>query len=393
LARITLPLGDLDSDYLSQVEYSLAFADEDVASYEITVDGTLLLDIIEGGDEARVRGNVEQLLDRYKKTEFGLQTKIHYEHHRDLPDIDVWHGLIDRKWITPIGTGHVILRGPAANVMRLVDHRVQTRFADRFEAEHEIFPNTILAKTLDRVAHFSSFPEHVDFVNHLRSDATVLKEFADYCRENDWKPELHEETMAPPEFAISPSCCYHCYEGMEDWTLDAPGRTITATLQCHRYEGKNLTSMARLNAFTMREVVWVGHPKWVRDQRTAAADPLFAWAKDWELDCTIENANDMFFTDDFAVKASFQRQQEGKIEVRMRVPAEGRSISVASSNFHGATFGKSFNIKVGKRPAVSACMAWGYERWVYALFAQFGFDIAKWPEAPRDEYYALFGKE
>ena len=70
-------------------------------------------------------------------------------------------------------------------------------------------------------------------------------------------------------------------------------------------------------------------------------------------------ANDMFFTQDYAVKASCQRQQQAKKELRLLIPAEKHSISVFSSNFHGVTFGKAFNITVDGRVATTAgqCLA------------------------------------
>jgi hypothetical protein len=94
----------------------------------------------------------------------------------------------------------------------------------------------------------------------------------------------------------------------------------------------------------------------------------------------------MFFTQDYAVKASFQRKQQAKKELRLVIPFEKQSISVFSSNFHGATFSKAFNITVNGRPATSACVGWGYERWVYAIFSQFGFDVNQWPTRLKEEF-------
>jgi hypothetical protein len=192
--------------------------------------------------------------------------------------------------------------------------------------------------------------------------------------------------MGDHDFAISPSCCYHCYEGMEGWELSAPGRCITMTVSCHRYESRNQQSMSRLRAFTQRDVVWVGHPKYVIASRQRADALIVEWARDWGLDCTYETANDMFFTDDYAVKASFQRQQEAKKELRLTIPQEHKTVSVFSSNFHSLTFGKAFNIKIDGRPAASACVGWGFERWVYAIFSQFGFDHARWPDGLRRDF-------
>jgi seryl-tRNA synthetase len=194
--------------------------------------------------------------------------------------------------------------------------------------------------------------------------------------------------MADVDFAVAPSCCYHCYEGMEGWDVPEAGRCITAILACHRYEGANHRSLARLRAFTMREVVFIGKPKFVIDNRARGEELIIQWAKDWELGCTFETANDMFFTKDYSIKASFQRQQQAKKELRLTLPGEKEGISVFSSNFHAGTFGKAFNITSAGRPATTGCIAWGYERWVFAILSQFGLDIEKWPAKLREEYEA-----
>jgi seryl-tRNA synthetase len=386
-------LVDTTSEYLGQVRYALAFLSEDVVSYDIhEQDRRLVIELKPGADVAQVRGRVDQLLLRYQQAEFGMKSVLHFDHRRELPSIDAWAGLLERRWATPVGEGHVILRGPAAKLLALVDHKVQTIFAKEFRAELEIFPSTIKAETLHRCNHFTSFPEHMDFVAHLKQDFAVLSEFSSACKTDGWSPEIHEGRMSVHDFAVSPSCCYHAYEGMEGWELEKPGRTITAILNCHRYEGANHKSLSRLRSFTMREVVWVGQPAFVISSRARAEELMHEWAKDWELSCTFETANDMFFTDDFAVKASFQRQQEAKRELRLDIPWDKNNISVFSSNFHATTFGKAFGITVGGKPAASGCIGWGCERWVYALLSQFGFDPATWPTGLKRDYEAFAGE-
>ena len=41
----------------------------------------------------------------------------------------------------------------------------------------------------------------------------------------------------------------NAYEAMEGWDLEKPGRCLTATLHCHRYEAANHSYMSRLRAF------------------------------------------------------------------------------------------------------------------------------------------------
>ncbi len=387
MPKITVPFTGVDRDFISQLDYALSFAAEEIISYRINEsESTIEAEVKSEGSLEEVTRKIKELVQRFERREFGLPTNIQFEQKRDLPVIDAWNGLIERRWVTPVGQGHVILRGPAAQLARLIEAKVDRMFATTFQAEREIYPSTILCKSLDRIHHFTSFPEHIDFVSHLKGDLDVLNGFSNACRERGWSASAHEGKMAETDFAISPSCCYHCYEGMENWELDQPGRCMTMVLACHRYEGANHRSMSRLRAFTMREVVWVGHPRFVITGRAKAEELIVQWAKEWELAGTFETANDMFFTQDYAVKASFQRQQQAKKELQLLIPSEQQSISVFSSNFHAMTFGKAFNITVGGRSASSSCIGWGYERWVYAIFSQFGFDVGKWPQILKEEF-------
>jgi seryl-tRNA synthetase len=384
-----LPLANVDEAYLAQLEYALAFAADGIVSHTIDSDrGVLSVELSSEADVEVVTEKVRQLLERYQKSEFGLRASTYFEQRPEVGVIDAWQELLDRRLATQVGDGHVILRGEAAEVHQMIEQVVLRDFAAPFGAEPEVFPATILSSTLDRLNHFTSFPEHVDFVAHLVSDIDVLRGFADACRDGPWKGELHDGRMAAHDFAISPSCCYHCYEGMQDWELPPPGRCVTAVLGCHRFEGANQRSLSRLRAFTMREVIWIGHPRFVLEARAEADGKIIAMAERWGLHCTYEAANDMFFTDDYAVKASFQRQQEAKKELRVLIPQESTSISVISSNFHSTTFGKAFNITVKGRPAASACVGWGLERIVYAIFSQFGFDPTAWPTGLREDFQA-----
>ena len=387
MPRISVPIPGVDADARAQLEYALTFVSEEVVSYQINVtDATIEAEVSsEEACEAASR-KIQELVERYQKREFGLFKAIEFKQERELPIVDAWSGLLERRWVTPVGQGHVILRGMAGDLLSLIAAKVDSVFARFFGAEQEFYPATILCKTLDRIQHFTSFPEHIDFVAHLKRDLDVLNSFSNDCRANGWSAAHHKERMGEHDFAICPSCCYHCYEGMENWQLKAPGRCITMAVPCHRFEGNNHRTMARLRAFTQRDVVWVGHPRFVMEGRSKAEEMIVQWARDWNLVGSFEIANDMFFTQDYAIKASFQRQQQAKKELRLLIPSEEQSISVFSSNFHAATFGKAFNIALNERPATSACVGWGYERWVYAIFSQFGFDVNEWPETLRQEF-------
>jgi seryl-tRNA synthetase len=386
MPKTIVPITNVDNDLLSQLEYAMTFVSEEIVSYKINKDRSQIEAEVSSEKAApSVTTKIEELIARYQKREFGLPTAVHFHQDRQLVPIDTWRGLLERKWITEIGLGHVILRGPAARLLALIDAKAQDEFGRQFQAELEIYPSTIRSETLDRCNHFTSFPEHMDFVAHLKQDLDVLNAFSNACRDGKWSPALHNGNMAQPDLAVSPSCCYHCYEGMEGWQLETP-RCVTAVVACHRYEGANHATMTRLRAFTMREIIFIGQPRFVIECRAKAEEMIIQWAKDWEVACSFETANDMFFTKDYSIKASFQRQQQAKKELLLRIPSEEKSISVFSSNFHAMSFGKAFHISIGGKPATTGCIAWGLERWVYAIFSQFGFDVGKWPLKLQQEF-------
>src|SRR5262249_21963488 len=156
------------------------------------------------------------------------------------------------------------------------------------------------------------FPEHVQFVTHLREDLDVLDQFAAELREaGGWTPAVLGKLvrpMASPVGALNPAGCYHCYAPVENTQLEGDRVVATARSRCHRYESGNHTTLARLLDFTMREVIYVGKPEFVKRHREAAVGLARELVERWGLAAWLETANDPFFTNDFEVKAAFQRQ-------------------------------------------------------------------------------------
>src|ERR1022692_3397532 len=163
MSHLTVDLENTTPEYLEQVRYALTFLSEDVVSYEIGEgalkvvielqgEGALkvVIELLPGTDIDRTKGRVDQLLLRYQQGEFGMKSKVYFDQRRELPVIDAWAGLLERRWATQVGEGHVILRGPAAQLLALVDHKVISIFGREFRAEMELFPSTILSETLQR---------------------------------------------------------------------------------------------------------------------------------------------------------------------------------------------------------------------------------------------------
>jgi hypothetical protein len=125
MPQIAIPITGIDRESRSQLEYALTFASEDIVSYRINdTDATIEAEVSTEAACEPVSQKIQELVKRYQRREFGLRKAIEFKQERDLPMIDAWSELLERKWVTPVGQGHVILRGMAAQLLSLIDARV-----------------------------------------------------------------------------------------------------------------------------------------------------------------------------------------------------------------------------------------------------------------------------
>ncbi|MEC0228588.1 class-II aminoacyl-tRNA synthetase family protein [Paenibacillus alba] len=374
-----------------QVKYASAFADEHIQDIAL-VDGHIVITHNSPHGDEGITERVQRLIERFSHGDFGFKENILFENKVDTPyEGDIIAELVERKAIKVLEPGLFIFREPFSSLMRFLDYSFVTKIAKRFEGmQEESYPAVIHSHTLNKTNHFTSFPEHIHFVTHLREDLDVIESFSQSIREaggwNAEQPLALDNNMVKPNFMMNPSTCYHCYEGLENETLEGDGIVVTAIAKCHRFESKNHSDFGRLLDFSMREIIFVGKPDFVKENRLKSIEYLKELAVEWQVDSMMEIANDPFFTNDFQVKASFQRNQEMKYELRLAIPHAKKSIACSSVNFHSNTFGNAFNIKMGKRNAVTGCVGFGIERWAFAFLAQYGLDEQQWPATFREQY-------
>lgn len=380
-----------------QLKYASAFVDEHIHDIRIE-DGNIVIEHDSPAGNAAIEERVNRLVERFSKGDFGFKENILFENRVSTPyQGDIISELIESKSMKVLEPGLFIFREPFSSLMRFFDYSFVTKIAARFEGvKEESYPAVIHCETLNKTNHFTSFPEHIHFLTHLREDLDVIETFSQTIREaGGWSKEQPLEldrNMPKPNFTMNPSTCYHCYEGLQDETLEGEGVVVTAIAKCHRFESKNHSDFGRLLDFSMREIIFVGKPNFVKENRLKSIEYLKELAVEWNVDSLLEIANDPFFTNDFQVKASFQRNQEMKYELRLTIPYLNKSIACSSVNFHSNTFGNAFNIKMGKRNAVTGCVGFGIERWVFAFLAQYGMDEQQWPSAFREQYQAWQAK-
>ena len=92
------------------------------------------------------------------------------------------------------------------------------------------------------------------------------------------------------------------------------------------------------------------------------------------LDTDWQTATDPFFDPKADPKALAQILEPTKKELCTR-----DSLAIASINKHRSFFGECYDIRFDDDAAHSACVAFGIERWLYAMIQVHGGDAATWP--------------
>jgi seryl-tRNA synthetase len=170
---------------------------------------------------------------------------------------------------------------------------------------------------------------------------------------------------------IPPATCYHCYAKLAATSLSEPS-ILTCIGRCRRNEGKE--ESGRLQAFTMREIVFVGSAAWVRERRQQWMDNTIAFAQSLHLVVQLDPTTDLFFAGGEARGRKLLQQIKGlKFELRAQMDGEGTPLAISSFNLHETFFSRRFGFRLEDgTDAYSGCVAFGLERWALALALTLG---------------------
>jgi seryl-tRNA synthetase len=98
-------------------------------------------------------------------------------------------------------------------------------------------------------------------------------------------------------------------------------------------------------------------------------------------------AADPFFGRGGKMMADGQKAQKLKFEVLIPVISESAPTACCSFNYHQDKFGAAFDITIGGETAHTACLGFGLERCVMALFQAHGFNPDNWPTQVHDRLW------
>ena len=286
---------------------------------------------------------------------------------------DVLRALRARGDLWDVAPGVTGLRGEAGALFGALEKRIAEVCLAETTSEWRV-PPAIDFATLARAEYFASLPQWLTVASHLSGDEDALQRLAE-----DVEPAAAiRETSTTPQVALNPAVCYHVYAGLAGQVLGAR-QLVTAQAGCWRHEGARHESLERGWAFTMREVVCVGSESDARAFLERSTERALALASELGLEATVAQATDPFFAPTARAKRLLQQLKELKHELLLPIGAN-RTTAAASFNLHDTFFGEAFGIRLPDgRPATTACLAFGIERWTLAFLAAHGPASSGWP--------------
>ena len=371
----------VDGADLDQCLYAAAFLLPGISDVQYE-EGTWLFVMDEHVDQSVLAQRLDALISRYATATGEPDTLFEFapQSAADMPGVSNITAVAQ-----PIGLGLNVFHTFYARLIRFLDDAMLRRFGPVFRPIEEAYPNVIPMESLSDANHLSSFPEHLNFVSHLDSDIENLDRFSAIATSTRLSSADDQDiTFAPSDLVHNPSTCYHCYASKRGMDL-TDNTAITAITKCHRYEASNHSQLGRLMEFSLREVIFLGTPDYVRETRAQSLKVVEDLVRDWHVFGSLGSASDPFFSSDYSKKATHQQRLALKYEYRALLPPH-KPISILSSNLHGPTFSKAFSITLNGRPINTGCIGFGLERFAFAIIAQHGDSPDHWPEKLAADY-------
>lgn len=239
-------------------------------------------------------------------------------------------------------------------------------WAEEAGAGAMLFPALIRASALEKLDYFRNFPHLAVVASRIRPERLD----SHYARGGAVAPAIPGGDLADGQYVLPSAACYNVYLHLAGTVLDGP-RYVTTVATCFRNEG-SYDELQRLWSFSMREIVCLGTAEEVQRHLGAFKERILAFTGELGLALDVEVASDPFYQPGSS-RALMQKLFPQKEEMLY-----GRSLAIASLNFHRNFFGERCDIRTADgEPAFTGCVAFGIERWLHALLDRFAGDAAQ----------------
>jgi len=252
-----------------------------------------------------------------------------------------------------------------------------TRISQPLHPEVLRFPPVWNRNKYQCTDHLQTFPNLLGSVHSfVGGDLEHQELIQKYEKKEDWGKDL-----ASTDLVLTPAACYPLYPTATG-VLPENGRTVDMSSYVFRHEPSD--DPARMQMFRMREFVRMGTPSEALAHRDYWLNRGLEIFEMMGLNGTAVVANDPFFGRGGRMMKATQKEQELKYEIVVPICSEEKPTAILSSNYHLDHFSLPFDIKTSDgQLAHSACVGFGLERTVLALFKTHGLNSGVWPKNVR----------
>ena len=290
----------------------------------------------------------------------------------------LFDALVQAGHIIPVGVKGVFGRGPVFEDVLERFEQLVSRIAAPDKARKMHFPPCIDRHVLEKSLFLESFPHLGGTVFSFTGDDAAHRELN--SRITQGKPWSDLQTMT--DVCLTPAACYPVYPTYTG-TLPKEGALVDLVGWAFRHEPSD--EPTRMMAFRVREFIRLGASEVVVPWRDLWLERGLELLLSLGLPAKAEVAADPFFGRGGRMLAANQKEQKLKFEVVVPVISHEKPTAVCSFNYHQDKFGSTFGIKtVDGKVAETACLGFGLERVVMALFRTHGMSPGAWPKSVRE---------
>ncbi len=297
-------------------------------------------------------------------------------------DAKAFHdGMVKAGLIVPVGVPGIFGRNRVfEDVLARFDAAVN-ELAAADGAELFVFPPVIDRKVFEAVDYMDSFPHLAGTVHSFFGKELDARKLSEKIHAG----EAWGDAMKLTDVTLNPAACYPVYPSFAG-NVPTAGRLVTMFQWVFRHEPS--PEPTRMQAFRVREYVRCGTAEQVVAWRDMWLQRGLALLESLGLPAKADVATDPFFGKGGKMLAASQRELKLKFEVLVPVISESNPTACCSFNYHEAKFTDAFGIALpGGEVAHTACLGFGLERCVMALFQAHGFDPGAWPAAVRNQLW------
>ena len=300
----------------------------------------------------------------------------------DFDALKFHDGLVKAGLIIPVGVPGIFGRNHVFEDVLDRFNRAVSEVAKDDGAAYFVYPPQIDRKVLEAVDYMDNFPQ---------LSGTVFSFFGKELTARQLSEAIHGgkpwgEYLGMTDVTMNPAACYPIYPSFTG-TVPAEGKLVTMFNWVFRHEPS--PEPTRMQSFRVREFVRCGTPDQCVEWRDMWLKRGLSLLESLGLPVQADVATDPFFGKGGKMLAASQREQKLKFEVLVPVISTEKPTAICSFNFHEGHFGEAFHINTPDGAvANTACLGFGLERVVMALFQTHGFDPGNWPSAVRAKLWA-----